>query len=136
MGRCGQIPLVFRRSDHATCLCVAPRTVLIVRLLPEDSDDRKSESGPPIDEVAIELGSLLSLLVREPLIPLGPRRIDGRPIRFDQVNRQVPRSPPASKVPACGVNSVELRAILVGLSRAKEGDANAILAASRLYHAA
>ena len=95
-----------------------------------------TELGPPIDEVAIELGALLSLLVREPLIPLGARRIGGRPIRFEQVNRQVPRSPPASEIPACGVNSFELRAILAGLSKAKEADANAILAACRLYHAA
>ena len=31
--------------------------------------------GPPIDDVALEFGALLSLLVREPLLPLGTRRM-------------------------------------------------------------
>jgi hypothetical protein len=39
-------------------------------------------------------------------------------------------------MPAKGVDSTEFRAILSGLSRASEPDADAILNASKLYHAA
>ena len=92
--------------------------------------------GAPIDEVAIEFVTLLSLLVREPLMPLGVRRIDGRPVKLDHVSGRISRPSPPEKIPPKGVNSVELRAILCGLSKAQERDANAILAASRLYHAA
>jgi len=92
--------------------------------------------GPPIDEVALELGVLLSLLVREPLLPLGTRRIGGKPFRFDNRYGHVFRPSPAEAPPAKGVNSHELRAILCGLSNAEEKDSNAILAAARLYHAA
>jgi hypothetical protein len=94
-----------------------------------------SESGPPIEEVANEFAALLSLLVREPLVPLGTRRIGGKPIKLDDVGRQVPRPPPANQVPAGGVDSRDLRQILVGLANAAEADSNAVLAACRLYHA-
>jgi len=92
-------------------------------------------AGPPIDEVAFEFGALLSVLVREPLLPVGTRRIDGKPIRFEDRYGAIRRSRHPGAVPAAGINSVELRAIIAGLPSAKEADANAILAASRLYHA-
>ena len=95
-----------------------------------------SESGPPIEEVANEFAALLSLLVREPLVPLGTRRIGGEPIKLDDVGREVRRPPPANQVPAGGVDSRDLRQILIGLSNAAEADSNAVLAACRLYHAA
>src|SRR5262245_38211076 len=91
--------------------------------------------GPPIDEVALEFGTLLSLLVREPLLPLGVRRIGGKPIKLDRYG-QVYRPRPAQPIPPKGVNSIELHTILCGLSNVEEKDANAVLAASRLYHAA
>jgi hypothetical protein len=92
--------------------------------------------GPPVEEVALEFGMLLSVLVREPLLPLGTRRLDGRPIRFESRYGGVYRSRPANAVPPAGINSKELHTIIGGLATAKEADANAILAASRLYHAA
>ena len=92
--------------------------------------------GPPTEEVALEFGTLLSLLVREPLLPLGHRRIGGKPIRFDDRYGHVFRPTPEKRPPAKGVNSNELRTILCGLSNADKKDSNAILAASRLYHAA
>jgi len=94
-----------------------------------------SSSGPPIDDVALEFGSLLSLLVREPLVPLGTRRIDGKPFNFGTY-REVYRPPPPHPIPAKGVNSDELRTILYGLANSDEKDSTAILAAAKLYHAA
>jgi hypothetical protein len=35
---------------------------------------------PPIDEVAFEFTTLLSAFIREPLVPLGVRRISDRPV--------------------------------------------------------
>jgi hypothetical protein len=91
--------------------------------------------GPPIDDVALEFGALLSLLVREPLLPLGTRRISGKPCKFDPFGH-VYRPLPSKPIPPMGVNSTELRAIISGLANAAEKDSNAILAATRLYHAA
>jgi hypothetical protein len=91
--------------------------------------------GPPIDEVALEFGALLSLLVREPLLPLGTRRNDGKPVKFDTYG-QVYRPPPAQQIPPKGVNSIELCTILRGLSNADDKSSTAILAAAKLYHAA
>ena len=46
--------------------------------------------GPPIDEVASEFGALLPALVREPLLPLGVRRQDDKPLKYPQ---HTPRCP-------------------------------------------
>jgi hypothetical protein len=91
--------------------------------------------GPPIDDVALEFGALLSLLVREPLLPLGTRRIGGKPLKLGSYSH-VYRPLPSQPIPSKGINSIELRTILCGLSDAGEDDSNAILAAARLYHAA
>jgi hypothetical protein len=92
--------------------------------------------GPPIDEVALEFGALLSLLVREPLFPIGTRRISGKPFKFENRYGQVFRPPPAEALRPKGVNSTDLRRILCGLASADEKNSSAILAASSLYHAA
>jgi hypothetical protein len=91
--------------------------------------------GPPIDDVALEFGALLSLLVREPLLPLGTRRIGGKPLKLSSYSH-VYRPLPSQPIPPKGINSIELRTILCGLSDAGENDSTAILAAARLYHAA
>lgn len=91
----------------------------------------------PIDEVAIEFGMLLSLLVREPLVPIGARRIDGRPVRSDVRRSSLhPLHRQEGDVGAAGISSQELRKIVEGLAKATERDTNAIMAALRLYHAA
>ena len=69
-------------------------------------------------------------------MPLGARRIDGKPVKLERDYGRVSRPSRPEEPPSKGVNSIELRAILCGLSNAQEKDANAILAASRLYHAA
>ena len=97
---------------------------------------RGKSEGPPIDEVAIEFGTLLSLLVREPLLPLGARRVGGKPVKFDRPYGHVSRLPPANEIPAKGVNSIEFGIILSSLSKTPEQDVSAILNACRLYHAA
>jgi hypothetical protein len=92
-------------------------------------------SGPPVDDVALEFGALLSLLAREPLLPLGTRRLGGKPCKLDSPGL----APPTSvfrTLPPKGIDSTKLNAVLRGLSRASDDDSNAILAATRLYHAA
>jgi hypothetical protein len=92
--------------------------------------------GPPVEQVALEFGVLLSLLVREPLLPLGVRRLGGKPIRLYDSASQIYRPKRSSPIPDKGVNSAELRAILCGIADADERDSTAFLAAARLYHAA
>jgi hypothetical protein len=94
-----------------------------------------TNEGPPIDDVALEFGVLLSLLVREPLLPLGTRRINGKPVKLNSVSH-VDQPLPSQPIVPKGIDSTELRTILCGLAGATEDDSNAILAAARLYHAA
>lgn len=98
--------------------------------------DGHTMSGPPDEEIAVEFGMLLSLLIREALLPIGIRRQGGRPIRIDSPLGNFSRFRSRHSSVPLGVNSRELRAIIEGLAKAKEADANAVLAASRLYHAA
>ena len=49
---------------------------------------------------------------------------------------QIDRPPTPRLIPPKGVNSIELRAILCGLSSANEKESRAVLAAANLYHAA
>lgn len=91
--------------------------------------------GPPIDGVAVEFGALVTLFVREPLLPLGTRRIGGKPFKLGDYTH-VSRSTPSKPIPPMGLNPIDMRAILRGLSNAEAGNANAILGAARLYHAA
>jgi len=102
----------------------------------EETIGRGTIVGPPIDEVALEFGALLSLLVREPMLPLGTRRIGGRPLRLDTRYGQVYRPLTLPSPPAKGVNSHDLRTIICGLANAPEKDCDAVLAAARLYHTA
>jgi hypothetical protein len=92
-------------------------------------------AGPPIDDVALEFGTLLTVFVREPLLPLGARRIGGKPVKLGDYTH-VSRTPPSNPIPPAGISSIEMRSILLGLSNTEENHAAAILGAARLYHAA
>jgi hypothetical protein len=94
--------------------------------------------GPPIEEVALEFGAVLSALVREPLVPLGVRRLDEVPVVFGGPYGVVP-SPVRRGKRDKGVNSVELAAMIKGLAAAEEaedGGDRAVLSAAERYHAA
>lgn len=95
-----------------------------------------TSSGPPIEPVAIELGAIISLLAREPIIPLGVRRVDGKPVKWDNSAARVLRPISSAPLPEAGINSDELRAMVEGLAQGALENAEAILAAAKLYHAA
>ena len=94
-----------------------------------------SSDGPPIDDVALEFGTLVTLFAREPLLPLGTRRMDGKPFNLGDYTH-VSRSAPSRPIPPMGLSSIDMRSILCGLSNGEENNADAILGAARLYHAA
>ena len=93
-------------------------------------------SGPPIDEVVFEFITLLSVFAREPLYPLGVRRMDNRPITIPYHYTPPPRATGATPPPPIGINSPDFQSILKGIAQATEATRNAALAASRLYYAA
>lgn len=95
-----------------------------------------SSVGPPLDEVAFEFATVLSVLAREPLVPLGPRRISDCPVAFESHYVPPPRAETAPQRPAAGINSYELLAIIKGMANAEDATVNAALAASKQYHAA
>jgi len=92
--------------------------------------------GPEIDEIAIELGALLSLLSREPIIPLGIRRIDDTPVRMDASQSYYLQREQNSIHTCCGINSKDLRDILEGIANGQDDNTSAIISATKLYHSA
>lgn len=92
--------------------------------------------GPPIDEIAFEFTTLLSVFVREPILPLGLRRINDRPVvdRFHYLSP--PRPDRATPPPAAALDPVEFVPILKGLARAPQPLLDSALAATKFYHAA
>jgi hypothetical protein len=95
-----------------------------------------ASTGPPFDEVAVEFAALLSVLAREALVPLGPRRIGEKPIRFEAPYVSPPKGDRAAPKPAAALDAAELTAILKGMAGADEATVDAALAAAKLYHAA
>jgi hypothetical protein len=71
-----------------------------------------TNNNVPAETVANELGCLISLLVREPLLALGVRRMDGRPVKWDSGYAASWRPPPTNRIPDKGINSVEFSQIL------------------------
>jgi len=100
------------------------------------SEGTATNFGLPIKEVAFEFITLLSVIAREPLMPLGLRRTNDRPIddRYDYATprRSIRSSPP----PPFAVNSSELVSILKGFASASDTTAQSALAAAKFYHAA
>jgi hypothetical protein len=48
--------------------------------------------GPPTEEVALEFGTLLSVLVRCALVPIGVRRLNDKPVKFENPYNSVSQS--------------------------------------------
>ena len=92
--------------------------------------------GPPIEEVASDFVTLLSLFAREPLIPLGTRRIGNRPVANRPYYSPPPRTTRSPARPAAGLNSGELLSILKGLAQAPQAAFDASIAAMKFYRAA
>lgn len=89
--------------------------------------------GPPVDRVVLELLALLSVFAREPLIPLGLRRIINIPIAKIPHYHYPPKYDRASTPPAYGFNSPEFIKLMKGFARAPEDLTQAILAAAKFY---
>jgi hypothetical protein len=93
-----------------------------------------TSSGPPADDIALEYGALLSLLAREPLVPLGIRRERGVALRLESGAGRIHRADSSRNKPPAGIDSKALNAMLLGLANAEEADAKAVMAAVKLYH--
>jgi hypothetical protein len=101
-----------------------------------DTEKNWTMSGPPIDKVASELITLLSVFAREPLLPLGLRRQDDRPLTIPYHYSPPPRTIGATPPPPVGINSPEFVSIIKGFAQAPQGTRDAIVAASRFYYGA
>ncbi len=97
---------------------------------------RLAVTGPPIDKVASELITLLSVFAREPLLPLGLRRQDDRPVTTPYYYSPPPRTLGAAAPPPAGIDSREFISIIKGFAEAPEAMRDAIVAASRFYYGA
>lgn len=91
--------------------------------------------GPPIESVALDLIALLSVFAREPLVPLGARRVGDKPRYELPLNAYPPRAKGLSRPPPLGIDSPEFVAILQGLAEAPDGLVNAVMGAAKFYHA-
>ena len=89
--------------------------------------------GPPIERVALEFLALLSLFAREPLVPLGLRRVNNTPIVETPHYHYPPRGDRASTPSPVGINSSDFISLVIGFARAPEEVARAILAAAQFY---
>jgi hypothetical protein len=96
-----------------------------------------SSYGPPVDEVAFDFAVLLSLFARYPVVLLGVRRLDDRPVTFNY-HYDLPRPPlPMQRQPDCAVNTAEMNAIIDGIGRSENSERiDAVFAALRLYYSA
>lgn len=92
--------------------------------------------GPPIEHVARDFLVLLSVWAREPLVPLGIRRQNNRPIVGRPVYAAPPRVSRGTDPHACGIDGPAFRAVLKGMAAAPDDTVAAALGAARFYHAA
>ena len=92
--------------------------------------------GPPVDEVASEFATLLSVFARELLTPLGARRIGNNPVADQPYYSPPPRARRSSAPPPAGLDSTELNAILRGIAQTPQATFDAVIAAMKFYRAA
>lgn len=90
-------------------------------------------TGPPIERVALEFLALLSVFAREPLMPLGLRRVGNTPIAETPRYHYPPRGDWASTPPPFGINSPEFISLVKGFAQARKDVERAILAAAQFY---
>lgn len=92
--------------------------------------------GPPLDDVASEFATLLCLFSREPLRPIGTRRIGDRPVAGLPPYSPALTARRSPTRPAAGLDSGELISVLKGLAEAPGKRVDAVLAAMNFYRAA
>jgi hypothetical protein len=90
----------------------------------------------PIEETALDFLSLLSVWAREPLVPLGLRRENNRPIASRPHYAAPPRVPRSADPPAGGINGADFTLVLNGMAAASDATVAAAVAASKFYHTA
>ena len=90
-------------------------------------------TGPPIVRVALEFLALLSVFAREPLVPLGIRRVKDIPLAEIPHYHYPTRFDRAKDPPPYGFNSPEFIKLMKGFAQAPEELTQAILAASKFY---
>lgn len=88
----------------------------------------------PFHEVALEFSVLLSVFAREPLLPLGLRRLDNRPIIQSPFKEYQPRSDRSSTPSPLGIIAPDFIALVSGLAQAPEQLTDAIQASANFYH--
>jgi hypothetical protein len=101
-----------------------------------ESERNWTATGPPIDKVATELITLLSVFAREPLLPLGLRRQDDRPITIPYHYTPPPRTTGAVSPPPMGIDSPGFITIVKGFAKVPAARQEAIIAAARFYYGA
>jgi hypothetical protein len=92
--------------------------------------------GQPIEEVALDFLALLSVWAREPLMPLGRRRVANQPITDRPQYAAPPRVSRGADPPAGGINGPEFALVLKGMAVAPDETVAAAIGASKFYHAA
>jgi hypothetical protein len=91
--------------------------------------------APPIESVSLDFIALLSVFAREPLVPLGLRRVGDNPVYELPLKTYPPRPQGLSRPRPVAIDWPGFVAILRGLGRAPDRLANAVIAAAKLYHA-
>jgi hypothetical protein len=89
-----------------------------------------------LEAIAIEFLSLLSVFAREPLMPLGIRRLGNDPISLGPEYRPLTRQIREVRRPPMALDSQAIQTILKGIAESESGDINAALAACKFYQAA
>lgn len=90
----------------------------------------------PLEVIAIEFLSFLSVFAREPLVPLGIRRFGNDPIILEPEYRPLTRQVREVWRPPMALDSQAIKTILKGIAKSEGDDVNAALAACKFYQAA
>lgn len=96
---------------------------------------RSSSTGPPIERVVSEFIALLSVFAREPLFPLGLRRVNDKAVS-SPTHHVPPQRKRQSRPPPIGIDSPEVVSILRGLVDVPEATVSAVIGAAHFYHTA
>lgn len=89
-----------------------------------------------LEAIAIEFLSFLSVFAREPLVPLGIRRLGNDPIILEPEYRPLTRQVREVRRPPMALDSQAIKTILKGIAKSEGDDVNAALAACKFYQAA
>lgn len=89
-----------------------------------------------LEAIAIEFLSLLSVFAREPLMPLGIRRVGNDPIILEPEYRPLTRQFREVRRPPMALDSQAIKTVLTGIAKSEDDDVNAALAACKFYQAA